>query len=178
VNRRLAAALAPPGRPDPPLGQAGPGPGQVRLPGPLVLDLVAAVLEAGAPPAGAVAAVARALGAAGDPGAEALVRVASGAPEAPAAGESAGGKSALGEPADGELTSILRAEFDLAVRAGLAPAGLVRRAAARERQRLAAAQLKAARRLEVLLVVPAGLCLLPAFVLLGVAPVVLGLVGR
>ena len=66
--------------------------------------------------------------------------------------------------------------LSLAARSGLPPTTLIRRSAAEERRRQAVAQLRAVRRLEVLLVVPAGLCLLPAFILLGVAPMVLDLV--
>jgi tight adherence protein B len=74
------------------------------------------------------------------------------------------------------LTIVLEEALWLAARSGLPPTTLIRRAAADERRRQSAAQSRAVRRLEVLLVVPAGLCLLPAFVLLGVAPVVLDLV--
>jgi tight adherence protein B len=52
----------------------------------------------------------------------------------------------------------------------------VRRAAEQERRRQISAQLKAIRRLEVMLVIPGGLCLLPAFVLLGIVPLVLQLI--
>ena len=65
----------------------------------------------------------------------------------------------------------------LAARSGLPPTALLRRVAEEERRRLASAQLKAIRRLEVLLVIPAGLCLLPAFVLLGIVPLVIRLIA-
>jgi hypothetical protein len=76
------------------------------------------------------------------------------------------------------LEVAVRSTLALAERAGVPPAGLLRAAADRERSRRAAAARVAIRRLEVLLVVPAGVCLLPAFVLLGVAPVVIALLGH
>jgi tight adherence protein B len=63
----------------------------------------------------------------------------------------------------------------LAARSGLPPTALIRQAAADSRRKQAAARMKAVRRLEVMLVIPAGVCLLPAFVLLGVVPLVIGL---
>jgi hypothetical protein len=71
----------------------------------------------------------------------------------------------------------VREAMALAEATGLAPAGLVRSAAAEQRRREAAAAEVAARRLAVLAVLPMGLLLLPAFVLLTVAPLVLGLLG-
>jgi tight adherence protein B len=50
-------------------------------------------------------------------------------------------------------------------------------AAAQERRRDVAAARVAAARLAVQVVLPTGLCLLPAFVLLAVVPLVLGLLG-
>jgi tight adherence protein B len=74
------------------------------------------------------------------------------------------------------LTEVVEEALALAARSGLPPTALIRRSATEERRRQAAAQLRAVRRLEVLLVIPAGLCLLPAFVLLGIVPVVLDLI--
>ncbi len=65
----------------------------------------------------------------------------------------------------------------LASRTGLAPAGLVRAAAVEQRRAQASEHTLAARRLGVLVVLPVGLCLLPAFVLVTVVPMVLGLVS-
>lgn len=66
--------------------------------------------------------------------------------------------------------------FSLASRAGAAPSGLLRRAAedlrARETERVAVAGAKAG----VRVVLPLGLCFLPAFILLTIVPLVLGLV--
>ena len=165
-----------PGRPGPPLAQAGPGsgPGRSRWPEPLrrnasdasrqatghrhgpapvpvVTDLVAVSLLTGLPPEVAVDAVAEALDAVGDPAAEVLRR-----------------KGPGFEP----LVEALA----LAVATGLGPVPLVQAAGAQSRRRRAAAQQVAARRVGTLVVLPTGLCLLPAFVLLTVAPLVLDLV--
>lgn len=78
----------------------------------------------------------------------------------------------LAEPP--ELTEVTAA-LALAQRSGLAPAGLVRAAAAQRRRARTAARTVAAQRLSVLVVLPMGLCLLPAFLLLTVAPFVLAL---
>jgi tight adherence protein B len=81
-------------------------------------------------------------------------------------------EAGLAEPAGVEpLVEALA----LADATGLAPAGLVRAAAAEQRRRLSAARSVAAGRLSVLVVLPMGLCLLPAFVLLTVAPLAIGL---
>jgi tight adherence protein B len=79
-----------------------------------------------------------------------------------------------GESPDAAL-AVLREAVRMAALAGLPPAALVRRAAAEERRRVGAIRRRAIRRLEVILVLPVGLCLLPAFVLLGVIPVVIDL---
>ena len=66
---------------------------------------------------------------------------------------------------------------DLAVRAsesGAALAGACARFAAEQRAGHEAAAEAAARRAGVLVVLPLGCCFLPAFVLLGVVPIVLG----
>jgi hypothetical protein len=137
------------------------------LPPGLVLDLLAAVLAAGVPVPAALSALADAL-APGDVAAGEIRdlrdRLLGGDPE----GARSGGSGAI--PAlEGALT--------LAARAGLPPAELIRAAGRRERARRAADRRSAIRRLEVLLVVPAGLCLLPAFVLIGVVPVVIALLS-
>ncbi len=67
--------------------------------------------------------------------------------------------------------------LQLAVRTGLAPGSLVRAEAAEQRRRETALRIQAARRLGVLVVLPVGLCLLPAFVAVTVLPLVLGLLG-
>lgn len=60
---------------------------------------------------------------------------------------------------------------------GVAPGGLLRHAAAQIRRRRAEEAREAAARLGVRLVLPMGLCWLPAFVLLGLAPVLLSTGG-
>ncbi|MBF4602431.1 type II secretion system F family protein [Curtobacterium sp. VKM Ac-2884] len=71
----------------------------------------------------------------------------------------------------------LREVLDLARRAGVPAAGLLRRAAEDVRDDAAAAGLTAAERLAVRLVLPLGVCILPAFVLVGVVPVVVGVLS-
>ena len=66
---------------------------------------------------------------------------------------------------------------ELSQRTGMAPVPLVTAAAASRRRRAREAQAVAAQRLGVLVVLPTGLCLLPAFVLLTVAPLVLDLLS-
>lgn len=67
--------------------------------------------------------------------------------------------------------------LDLAHRAGVPAAALLRNAAEDLRDDVAAASLAAAERLGVRLVLPLGLCVLPAFVVVGVVPVVVGLLS-
>jgi tight adherence protein B len=57
------------------------------------------------------------------------------------------------------------------------PAGVLVSAAAEERRRRADRRRLAAARLGVQVLLPTGLCLLPAFVLLTVVPMVLALLG-
>jgi hypothetical protein len=130
-------------------------PGRARAPGsgtpvPVVTDLVAAALLTGLPPAVAVEAVAEALDAADDP---------------------AGGALRTGDEGFAVLTEAL----ELASATGLGPVPLVQAAASQARRVRAARSQVAARRLGTLVVLPTGLCLLPAFVLLTVAPLVLDL---
>jgi tight adherence protein B len=116
-----------------------------------VLELVAAILDAGSPVEHAIEAVAGALDGAGDRG------------EDLRAGEAG-------------CAATLRELVALSCSTGLPLAGLVRAAAADRRRALGTAQAKAAHRLAVLLVLPTGLCLLPAFILLGVVPLILDLI--
>ncbi|WP_144713915.1 type II secretion system F family protein [Curtobacterium pusillum] len=71
----------------------------------------------------------------------------------------------------------LRDVLTLAQRAGVPAAALLRAAAEDVRDDAAAAGLAAAERLAVRLVLPLGVCVLPAFVLVGVVPVVLGVLS-
>jgi pilus assembly protein TadC len=137
----------------------------VRAGLPFAADLLAAVLRSGAPPTRAIAQVADAVG---GPLGDRLRRVARslalGAPPAEA-------WSAF--EAVPEAAPLVRA----AVRAsesGAALAGVCARLAAELRAGEDAAAEAAARRAGVLVVLPLGCCFLPAFALLGVVPVVLG----
>lgn len=67
--------------------------------------------------------------------------------------------------------------LSLARRAGVPAAALLRSAAEDLRDDHAAESLAAAERLGVRLVVPLGVCVLPAFVLVGVVPVVIGILS-
>lgn len=167
-----------------------------RLPGPLILDLVAALIQGGAAPGPALRSIAAALDRIGDDRSAEFLALAAragrpsgdppvgppGRPPGGGPGRSPGVRPGGPEegPAEGPAGDRTMAAVEealwLAGRAGLAPTALVQRAAEQERRRSQAAAVRAVRRLEVLLVVPAGLCLLPAFVLLGVVPVVLDLV--
>ncbi|CAJ65190.1 MULTISPECIES: type II secretion system F family protein [Frankia] len=74
-------------------------------------------------------------------------------------------------------TSMMRAAvaaFDRAQTSGAKPAAALVRLAQRARDEAHAESIAAARRAGVLAVAPLGLCFLPAFLLLGVVPVVLG----
>jgi hypothetical protein len=199
--RRAAAEVAP--------GTATPGadrrrrrarPAPSPIPSPLLLELLAALLESGAPPPTALRHLAAAMARTGDSRAEPLEALAldleqgiTGAatdPEATAPAAAARVEAVVGAirrrlrragPLPGEspdaALAVLRDAVRMAALAGLPPAALVRRAAAEERRRVGAIRRRAIRRLEVILVLPVGLCLLPAFVLLGVVPVVIDLFG-
>jgi hypothetical protein len=137
------------------------------VPGPVVLDLVAAVLRAGAPVTTSVRAVGECLGAYGAPDGLDLLILAQ------------RHELALGDPMPGAApwVVLLDETLLLAREAGLAPGPLLTSAAQDERARVATAQRLAAARLGVRVVLPTGLCLLPAFVLLTVMPLVLALLG-
>jgi tight adherence protein B len=142
-------------------------PGADAIPGPLVLDLVAAVLAAGAPVATAVDLVAEALGEYAPGQAEHLAHLAR--------------RQALALPgpshAEPAWLAVLERTLQLAGDAGVPPADVLVSAAADERRRRAERQRLAAARLGVQVVLPTGLCLLPAFVLLTVVPMVVALLG-
>lgn len=131
----------------------------------VVVDLAAAALAAGAPIPGALAALAAALG----PDGRVLARAGSllllGAPW---------GEAWEGCPA---WLRELRDALEPAWLAGVPAAPLLTLAADRVRSRRARLAHEAAARLGVRLVLPLGLCFLPAFVLLGLAPVVLSAGG-
>jgi pilus assembly protein TadC len=134
---------------------------------PLVLDLLAACLSGGAPPVEAVAAVAAAFP---GPCGQRLLRVASalrlGSPPAEAWAALGSGRDAAGAAA----RALTRA-----AEGGAPVAAAVARVAADARRRQEAETSRRAARAGVLAVLPLGTCFLPAFVLLGVVPAVVGL---
>jgi tight adherence protein B len=140
----------------------------LTLPGPVLLDLVAAVLHAGVPVTTALRVVGEAASAQGDARAgRELLRLAE------------RHDFVLGG-ADGSAPAWVAALDEvllLARDSGLAAAPLLTATAAEERRRQAAIARAAAARLGVRVVLPTGLCLLPAFVLLAIVPLVLALLG-
>lgn len=134
------------------------------LPATVVMELVAAALLAGLPGPAAVAAAAAAAG----PRTEALL--------APVVGAWQLGLPAATAWADVDAAFVpLARSLVLAERTGASAAVVLRHAAADARAARQRRARVAARRLGVQLVLPLGLTTLPAFVLWGVAPVVLGL---
>lgn len=131
---------------------------------PFAAELLAAGLRAGAPPAVAVREVGRALG---GPLGERLTRVAYGL--------------ALGAPAQDAWAAVrgvpgaerLVAAAARSSESGAALAGALTRLADDIRAARSAASEAAARRAGVLVVLPLGLCFLPAFILAGLVPIVL-----
>ncbi len=79
--------------------------------------------------------------------------------------------------ADPTARRCLHEVLVLSRRAGVPAVGLLRAAAEDVRDDAAAAGLAAAERLAVRLVLPLGVCVLPAFVLVGVVPVVVGVLS-
>lgn len=136
---------------------------------PLLLDLLAACLAGGAPLASAASAVAGALpGPAGRRAAAVAAALGVGCPPADAWQALAGS-----DPAD-PLAPAARA-LARAADGGAPVAAAVARLAAEARLDARARGEQAAHRVGVLAVAPLGLCFLPAFVLLGIVPVVVGL---
>lgn len=133
---------------------------------PLAADLLAACIAAGAGPVVAARAVGEALG---GPVGDALAR---GAAEVRLGGEPGEAWRRLaGLPGAGPLARLLeRADVS-----GLPAAGPVGRLAADARADRARAATARARRAAVAVTAPVGLCFLPAFIAIGVLPVVIGL---
>ncbi|WP_369272543.1 type II secretion system F family protein [Streptomyces sp. R11] len=134
----------------------------------LAADLLAACIAAGAAPVIAAQAVGEALGGpVGD-------RLARGAAEVRLGGEPGEAWQRLASlPRAGPLARLLeRADVS-----GLPAAGPVARIAAEARADWARAATERARRAAVMVSAPVGLCFLPAFIAVGVAPVVIGLAG-
>jgi pilus assembly protein TadC len=143
-------------------------PGEAARQLPLSADLVAACIAAGAGPVAAAQAVGEALG---GPVGDALAR---GAAEVRLGGEPAGawrGLAAL--PGAGALARLL----ERAGVSGLPAATPVARLAADVRADWARTATARARRAAVMVTAPVGLCFLPAFIAVGVLPVVIGLAG-
>jgi hypothetical protein len=152
----------------------------VVLPTPLLLDLAAEIVASGVPPARALAAVARCLEAVPGTGAigGSFTGRDAGSRRAHPPAEGPGGR---GRDGDGFTTDDedglgpLASAIDLAVATGAGPVELIRAAAEEERHRRQARGLLAARQLGVSVLLPTGLCLLPAFLLLTVVPLALDL---
>ncbi|MFJ9667344.1 type II secretion system F family protein [Streptomyces sp. NPDC101219] len=135
---------------------------------PLAADLLAACIEAGAGPVTAAQAVGETLG--GPVG----IALARGAAELRLGGEPGAAWHRLAAlPGAGALARLLeRADVS-----GLPMAAPVARIAAGTRAEWVRAGTARARRAAVLVTAPVGLCFLPAFVAVGVLPVVIGLAG-
>ncbi|MFG2514780.1 type II secretion system F family protein [Streptomyces sp. NPDC048584] len=135
---------------------------------PLAADLLSACIAAGAGPVPAAQAVGETLG---GPVGEALAR---GAAEVRLGGEPAAAWRRLASvPGAGPLARLLeRADVS-----GLPLAVPVARLAADARAEWARAATARARRAAVMVSAPVGLCFLPAFIAVGVLPVVIGLAG-
>ncbi|MFF2205372.1 type II secretion system F family protein [Streptomyces sp. NPDC058145] len=135
---------------------------------PLAADLLAACITAGAGPVIAAQAVGEALG---GPVGDALDR---GAAEVRLGGEPRDAWRRLADlPGAGALARLL----ERADESGLPAAGPVARLASDARAEWARAATTRARRAGVLVSAPVGLCFLPAFIAIGVLPVVIGLAG-
>ncbi|MFJ4328246.1 type II secretion system F family protein [Streptomyces tricolor] len=136
---------------------------------PLAADLLAACITAGAGPVIAAQAVGEALG---GPVGQALAR---GAEEVRLGGEPADAwRSLAALPGAGVLARLL----ERADESGLPAAGPVTRLAADARAEWGRTATVRARRAAVLISAPVGLCFLPAFIAVGVLPVVIGLAGE
>ena len=142
--------------------------GEVARQLPLAADLLAACIAAGAGPVIAAQAVGEALG---GPVGDALAR---GAAEVRLGGEPGEAWQRLASmPGAGALARLLeRADVS-----GLPAAGPAARLAAEARADWARTATERARRAAVMVTAPVGLCFLPAFIAVGVAPVVVGLAG-
>ncbi|UUS34861.1 type II secretion system F family protein [Streptomyces changanensis] len=136
---------------------------------PLAAELLAACLSAGAGPREAAEAVSRSMG---GPLGERLGRTAA---ELALGGDPGEAWSRIGDvPGARPLARCL----ERAAATGAPAAGPVSRLAAGLRADRARAAAARARRTQVLITAPVGLCFLPAFLAVGVAPVVIGLAGR
>ncbi|MGW3986116.1 type II secretion system F family protein [Streptomyces sp. NPDC004830] len=145
-----------------------PDPAETERQLPLAADLLAACIAAGAGPVVAAQAVGQALG---GPVGDALAR---GAAEVRLGGEpGAAWRSVAVLPGAGGLARLL----ERAGVSGLPAAAPVARLAAEARADWGRAATARARRAGVMVSAPVGLCFLPAFLAVGVLPVVIGLAG-
>ena len=144
---------------------AAPSRGQELTDVVLAVDLLAVALAAGAPLSRALALVGEAVG--GGTGA-ALGRAAT------SLGLGADPAAALSETLAAPELAPLRRTLVRTSESGAAAAAVLTALAADLRSRREQAAQQRAARAEVLAVLPLGLCFLPAFVLLGVVPVVAG----
>ncbi|MEU1008158.1 type II secretion system F family protein [Streptomyces sp. NPDC005890] len=135
---------------------------------PLAADLLAACIAAGAGPVIAAQAVGEALG---GPVGQALAR---GAAEVRLGGEPAAAWRSLAALPGADVLARLLERAD---ESGLPAAGPVTRLASDARAEWARTATARARRAAVLISAPVGLCFLPAFIAVGVLPVVIGLAG-
>ncbi|MEU6221131.1 type II secretion system F family protein [Streptomyces sp. NPDC047022] len=135
---------------------------------PLAADLLAACIAAGASPVSAAQAVGEALqGPVGE-------RLARGAAEIRLGAEAADAWQRLAAlPGAAALARLLERAGD----SGVPAAARVGRLAAEARDEWSRAATARARRAGVMVTVPVGLCFLPAFIAIGVLPVVIGLAG-
>ncbi|MER6346188.1 type II secretion system F family protein [Streptomyces sp. NPDC001595] len=136
---------------------------------PLAADLVAACVAAGAAPVPAAQAVGEALG---GPVGRALAR---GAAEVRLGGEPGEAWRALGALPGAEGLARLLERADVS---GLPAAGPAARLAADARAAWGRSATVRARRAAVLVTAPVGVCFLPAFLAVGVLPVVIGMAGE
>ncbi|WP_394431970.1 type II secretion system F family protein [Streptomyces sp. SGAir0957] len=133
---------------------------------PLMADLLAACLAAGAEPVGAARAIGESVG---GPVGQAMAR---GAAQVRLGGEPAAAwRELTAIPGAGALVRLL----ERAGESGAPAAGPVARFAAECRAERGRRATAVARRAAVLITAPVGLCFLPAFLVIGVVPVVIGL---
>ncbi|MFF8357086.1 type II secretion system F family protein [Streptomyces chartreusis] len=142
--------------------------GEVARRLPLAADLLAACISAGAGPVIAAQAVGEALG---GPVGDGLSR---GAAEVRLGGEPGEAWQKLAALPGAEALARLLERADVT---GLPAAGPVARLAAEARAEWTRNATERARRAAVMVSAPVGLCFLPAFIAVGVAPVVIGLAG-
>ena len=141
---------------------------------PLALDLLAACLVGGAAPAAAATSVGRAVG--GPCGAR-LTAVAAALAVGIAGEEAWSALAGPSGPAGPDPLAPAARALSRAAQGGAPVAAAVARLAGQARDEARSRGQAAAHRAGVLAVAPLGLCFLPAFVLLGVVPIVAGLAG-